>query len=152
MAPTKSPIRAILTGGVIAGILDITFAFLFYGMHGLTPVRILQSVASGLLGKASFEGGGATAALGAVLQLVIPTLAATVYHGFTLALPHLRRQAVVSGLLFGIVVYFVMNLVVVPLSAAPFTPSSAPALMVPALLAHMFFVGLPIALADRKFG
>jgi hypothetical protein len=120
-------------------------------MHGLAPVRILQSVASGLVGKRAFEGGLATAALGSVLQLIIPTLAATVYFGFSRALPALRRHAVVGGLFFGIVVYFVMNLIVVPLSAAPFTPSSAPALMVPALVAHMFLVGLPIALANRKW-
>ncbi len=120
-------------------------------MHGLSPVRILQSVASGLLGQKAFDGGGATAALGAVCQLVIPTLAAGVYFVLSRALPALRRHAVASGLLYGIVVYAVMNLVVVPLSAAPFKPRFTPELAGPALVAHMFFVGLPIALANRKF-
>lgn len=39
--------KGILVGGVIAGILDIIFAFIFYGLRGTPPVRILQSIASG---------------------------------------------------------------------------------------------------------
>ena len=143
--------RAIVTGGVAAGILDITFAFIFYGLHGSTPVQILQSVASGLLGKKAFEGGAATAALGAVFQLFIPTVAAAVYYGLTRILPALRRHVIASGILFGIGVYVVMNFVVLPLSAIPFTPRHSLDMLGPALLAHMFLVGLPIALANRKY-
>jgi hypothetical protein len=151
--PTRpgSPLRAIVTGGVAAGLGDIIFAFIFYGAHGVTPVRILQSVASGLLGERAFEGGAATAALGAFFQLLIPTIAAAVYYGLTRVFPVLRRHAVVSGLLYGIVVYVVMNQVVLPLSAIPFTPSRKLAMVAPAVVAHMFLVGLPIAWANRKF-
>ncbi|MEP6995312.1 MAG: hypothetical protein ABI968_12370 [Acidobacteriota bacterium] len=148
---TGSPARAILTGGIIAGICDITFAFIFYGIYGSTPVRILQTVASGLLGKRSFEGGSATAALGAVFQLVIPTVAAAVYYVLTRIAPALRRHAVVSGILFGVVVYVVMTWVVLPLSAIPFTPSHSLEMVGPAVVAHMFLVGLPIALANRRY-
>jgi hypothetical protein len=143
--------RAIVTGGVAAGILDITFAFIFYGLHGSTPVQILQSVASGLLGKQAFDGGAAPAALGAVFQLFIPTVAAAVYYSLTRILPALRRHAIASGILFGIGVYVVMNFVVLPLSAIPFTPRHSLDMLGPALLAHMFLVGLPIALANRKY-
>jgi hypothetical protein len=155
MSQTPSKARqaalAIVSGGVIAGVLDIIFAFVFYGQKGLTPVQILQSVASGLLGKAAFDGGATAAALGALCQLIIPALAAAVYFGFSEAMPALRRHAVAAGLLFGAVVYAVMNLVVVPLSAAPFKPKFPLASLLPALAAHMVFVGLPIALANRKY-
>ncbi len=53
MRPWSIP-RAILVGGVIAGILDITFAICFGIYNGLTPERLLQVVASGLLGKEAF--------------------------------------------------------------------------------------------------
>jgi hypothetical protein len=150
-AKTSQAARAILTGGVIAGVLDIIFAFVYYGRSGATPVQILQSVASGLLGQGASEGGAGAAAVGAVCQLIIPTLAAAVYFGITEVAPALRRQAVAAGLVFGAAVYFVMNFVVVPLSAAPFTPKFRFPGMLPALIAHMLFVGLPIALANRKY-
>jgi len=147
-----SPARAIVTGGVAAGLLDITYAFLFYGAKGTAPIPLLQSIASGLLGKAAFEGGLATAALGGFFQLLIPTVAAAAYFALTRLLPALRRHAVASGILFGIAVYVVMYWVVLPLSAIPFKPNRTPAAVVTGLLAHMFLVGLPIALANRRSG
>jgi hypothetical protein len=62
---------AILVGGLIAGAIDITYALGFSASRGVAPTRILQSVASGLLGPSSFEGGTATAALGFVLHFVL---------------------------------------------------------------------------------
>ena len=124
--------KGILAGGVIAGLLDITFAFVFYGLRGTPPVRILQSIASGLLGKKAFDGGAGTAALGAVFQLIIPTVAAAVYYGFDRALPVVRKHPAVSGILYGIVIYAVMNFVVLPLSAIPWKPKFAVETLVPA--------------------
>lgn len=143
--------KGIVAGGVIAGVLDILFAFVFYGMHGVSPGRILRSVSSGLLGRRAFEGGAGPVVLGAVCQLVIPTLAAAVYFGFDHAFAAVRRHPVLSGLLYGIVVYIVMNFVVVPLSAVPYERHFPIGMVVPAVLAHMFLVGLPIALAVRKY-
>ena len=148
---TGRPAVAILVGGVVAGLLDICFAFVFYGLHGSPPVGILQSIASGLLGKAAFDGGAATAALGAVFQLVIPTIAAAVYFVLTRASAFVRTHAVACGLVYGIVVWAVMTYGVLPLSAIPWTPKFKIAMSGPAIVAHMFFVGLPIALANRKY-
>ncbi len=143
--------KGILAGGAVAGVLDILFAFVFYGSHGTAPVRILQSIASGLLGKAAFGGGAATAALGGAFQLLIPTIAAAVYAGFDRALPAVRRNPAVCGILYGAVIYGVMNFVVLPLSAIPWKPRYSIELTVPALLAHMFLIGLPMALLVRRF-
>ena len=152
-SPTRSSgaWKGVLAGGAAAGVLDILFAFVFYGLRGIGPVRILQSVASGLLGKKAFEGGAATAALGAAFQLFIPTVAAAVYLGFDRAISAVRDHPVVCGLLYGIAVYGFMNLVVLPLSSIPFKPRFPIGVLVPSLLAHMFLVGLPIALAVRRF-
>ena len=143
--------KGILAGGVIAGVLDILFAFVFYGIHGASPGRILRSVSSGLLGKRAFEGGAGPVVLGALCQLVIPTFAAAVYFGFDRAFAAARRRPLASGLLFGIVVYAVMNFVVVPLSAVPYERHFPIGMVAPAVLAHMFLVGLPIALAVRSY-
>jgi hypothetical protein len=148
---SSSAWKGILAGGVIAGVLDILFAFVFYGLRGTPPVRILQSIASGLLGKKAFAGGAGTAALGAAFQLLIPTVAAAVYFGFDRTISAVRDHPAVSGILYGVVIYGFMNFVVLPLSAIPFKPRYDPGSLVPALLAHMFVIGLPMALAVRRF-
>jgi hypothetical protein len=55
----------VVAGGLVAGAFDIVYACAFWWWKaGEPPPRIFQSVAAGLLGPASFEGGAATAALG----------------------------------------------------------------------------------------
>lgn len=145
-APSKAG-RAILWAGLIAGTLDITAACVTgYARRGTSPVTTLQSVASGLLGPGAFEGGGATAALGLLLHFVIAFTAAAVFYLASRKLRFLVEQPWISGPLYGIAVYFFMNLVVVPLSSAPFKIPINPV----GLLIHVFCVGLPIALAVRR--
>jgi hypothetical protein len=146
-----SPGKAILIGGLIAGALDIIYAFLFYGWkYGISPLRILQSVASGLLGRASRDGGLATGALGLFLQFVIAIGAAAVFYVFSRYLPQLRRYPVASGIVFGLVVYCVMNFVVVPLSAYPYPRRFEPLTTITGVLVHMFLIGVPISLSIRR--
>jgi uncharacterized membrane protein YagU involved in acid resistance len=145
--------RAILWGGILAGVFDILFAFIYYGLrNALTPIDILHSVAGGLVGRdAARNGGLATAALGTVLHFIIAFGAAAVYYVASRKLGFLVRQAVVCGLLYGVAVYVVMNFVVVPLSATP--PRGVPPLaaMIVPVIGHMLLIGLPIALAVRRY-
>lgn len=145
-------LRVILLGGLIAGTCDLTAAFITNAFRGLTPLRIMHSIASGVLGADAFKGGFKTAALGVVLHFLIATGATAVYYIASRKLPFLIRWAFVTGPLYGIAVYFVMNLVVLPLSAVPFKVSFRPALLITGLIVHMLCVGLPIALVVRKFG
>lgn len=141
--------RAIALGGLLAGLGDITFAFVVWRSVG--PVRVLQSVASGLLGSAAREGGLATAALGAVLHFTIAFIWATVFWLASRRLKVLVRHPVVCGLLYGAVVYGFMYCVVLPLSAIHAKlPNDASAILL-SLAGHMLLVGLPIALVAAKF-
>jgi hypothetical protein len=142
--------KSIAAGGLAAGVLDISAAFAIYVPRGASPVRILQSIASGALGPAAFEGGASTALLGGLLHFFIATVAAAVYYGLSRKVSVLVRRPLLSGALYGIVVYVVMNHVVVPLSAVrrgPFVPSMALLLVV----VHILCVGIPIALAVRRY-
>jgi hypothetical protein len=130
-------------------VLDITAAFVVYGLRGSTPLRILQSIAAGLLGAAAFKGGLPTAALGLLLHFFIATTAAAVYYAASRRLDVLLRRPVVSGVLYGVVVYVVMNYVVVPLSAIGRRPVLSPLAAV-IVVVHMVCVGLPIALVVRR--
>lgn len=138
----------ILYGGLIVGILDALFAFTFYGLIlGAKPLRIFQSVAAGLLGRASFEGGSRTFLLGLLLHFVVASGIATVYYLASLKLPVLIRHAVPCGLAYGMTAYLGMNYVVIPLSAIGRRPApkSLPVFLTE-IIGHAFLVGLPIAL------
>ncbi len=139
---------AIFWGGLLAGILDLTAAFVRWG-H---PLIITKGIASGLLGPQAFRGGWGTAALGTALHFLIAFSAAAVYYGASRKLTFLTQRAVLWGFFYGIAVYMFMSWVVVPLSAFPKsnTPFSPVGLML-SLLTHMFCVGLPIALAVRHY-
>jgi len=154
MAADKSrALRAILLGGLIAGILDISYACIFsYIRRGTSPVVILQSVASGALGRSAFEGGAKTAALGLFFHFLIATTAAAVYYLASRKLRFLVNHPFICGPLYGIGVYLFMNFVVLPLSAigprATPLPLSA---LIGGLLIHMFGIGLVIALVVRRY-
>ncbi|MGH8281086.1 MAG: hypothetical protein ACRESA_07855 [Gammaproteobacteria bacterium] len=109
--------RAIVAGGLIAATVDIGAASL---INWLSPVIILHAIASGALGKASFAGGAGAAVLGLVLQWFMGLLIAAIFVLMASRLAWLRRRWVFAGIAYGVVVFFVMNYVVVPLSAAPF--------------------------------
>ena len=140
--------RAILWAGLTAGALDITAACVTnYLRAGMSPVRVLHSVASGLLGPGAFEGGPPVAALGLLLHFVIAFGAATVYVAASRKLRFLVEHPVVCGLLYGAAVYAFMNSVVVPLSAASFKiPYNLVGLGV-----HLVCIGLPIGLITARF-
>jgi hypothetical protein len=113
-------------------------------------MRLLQGIASGLLGAPAFQGGLATALLGLLCHFVIAFGAAAVYFAASRAITFLVQNAVVSGVLYGVAVYFFMSRIVVPLSAADKRPFSLK-MMVVGIVIHIFCVGLPISLSVRRF-
>jgi hypothetical protein len=142
--------RAILAGGLAAGVLDLMAALSLYGLRGARPIRIVQAIASGLMGAEAFKGGLGTAALGCLLHFFIATSAAAVYVSASRWIEVLVRRPIVSGVIYGVVVYAVMNFVVLPLSAVARSPFD-PRLALILVAIHMLCVGLPIALAARRF-
>jgi uncharacterized membrane protein YagU involved in acid resistance len=145
------PHQAILWGGLIAGVMDLTAACVHSGTRGMGPTRVFQAVASGLLGAAASQGGFAIDALGVLCHFFIATGATAVYYAASRRLDWLVKYAVPCGLLYGIAVFWFMRLVVLPLSAITFKPSNAPSVVLVGILIHMFCVGLPISLVIRKF-
>jgi hypothetical protein len=147
--------KAILVGGLIAGALDITYACVFsYIRSHRTPMTVLQSVASGALGRGAYDGGYKTAALGLGFHFLIALILAAVYFLASRVVPFLLRQAVICGIVYGVCVYFVMNCIVLRISAIHATtwPWAYPkSVLIGGLLIHMFGIGLPIALAARRY-
>jgi uncharacterized membrane protein YagU involved in acid resistance len=137
--------RRVLIGGLVVGGLDLLDAIVFFGLrNGVPPVRIFQSIAAGVQGRAAFSGGVPSAALGILLHFFIALVIVGVYLVASRSLPVLIRHWIVCGILYGIAAYFFMNYVVIPLSATARGAFAWP-VFVNGLAIHMFGVGLPAA-------
>ena len=141
---------AILSAGLICGVLDGLSAIALSGYFGTKPTRVFQGIASGLLGKSAFQGGAASALLGLALHFLIALGAATVYYFASRSLPVLIDRALVCGIAFGVAVHLFMTFVVIPLSAIgnrPFVLRT----FVNLLIISMVVVGPSISLTVRHF-
>ena len=147
---TKSFWKTVLLAGLLAGSIDLIFAILYYGKSGANAQGVMQSVAGGLLGRdAARQGGVATATLGVVLHYFIACIWAGIYLIASRSLPFFVRYAIPCGLVFGALIYFFMNGVVLPLSALH---AKAWPLQLAwwAIAVHVFGVGLSIALVVKS--
>lgn len=142
--------RTILVAGLLAGVLDLAAAIVTNLPRGISTIAILQSIASGMLGRDAYQGGVATATLGVLAHFFIMFVIAAMFYFASRQLRVLVRHAVAAGLAYGIAVYAFMNLVVLPLSAFPHARTYGLATLATGLLVHMLCVGLPIALVTRR--
>jgi uncharacterized membrane protein YagU involved in acid resistance len=146
----SSILTVVVCAGLIAGTLDIGAAAL---INWLSPVTILHAIASGLLGKASFNEGPFAALLGLALQWAMSLIIAAIFVVAAGKLPLLARRWITSGIAYGVVIFLIMNYVVVPLSAAPWNPwkrhFSADKLMENVLAMILF--GLIVAFCTHYF-
>jgi hypothetical protein len=140
---------AILIGGALAGLGDITYAIIHYGMPpaNLPAERVLQSVAAGLVGPEQARAGGwGTAALGLTAHFSIAIIMAAVFNAAALFVPLLKKLWFVTGPLYGLGLLFVMNYVVVPYSATGRSAALPQGdYLYGAIFAHVVLVGLVIA-------
>ncbi len=143
-------IPAIFWAGLICGIMDITVAFVNWSLRGVRPARLLQAIASGLLGPRSFGGGWPTVLLGGACHFFIAFSAAAAFYIASRKLKFLADHAVVSGIAYGVSVYLVMYWIVMPLSRLARAPLS-PWQTILAIVTHMVCVGLPISLTIRRY-
>jgi uncharacterized membrane protein YagU involved in acid resistance len=147
-------ISAIVLGGLAAGALDITYACVHWNLtHGVPPMRIFQAVAAGLVGReAAVAGGWQTASLGLAMHFVLTTIMAAFFVAWTAMVPALNRWPLLSGVTYGLCLFVVMQLVVLPMSATggggDFPKGQ---FLLGGLLIHAFGVGLPIALIAKHF-
>ena len=143
-------LRNWLIATAVAGTLDISMALLFWGLKGASCERLLQGIAGGLLGRAAYDGGFPSAALGLVLHFCMMAVMAGAYFWASLRAQYLVRRPLLWGAIYGAALLGLMNYIVVPLSAFPGKPVFNPVWFLSDLGSHVFFVGIPIALYARR--
>jgi hypothetical protein len=147
--PISTPIQKsslalpIFVGGGIAGLLDMTSAYITFGRY--MPLGI----AGGLLGPAARHIAAGPYILGLFLHYFIAFSAAAAYCLASRKLGFLRDHFFVCGIFYGIGFFLFMQLVVLPLSAYHAMGPYQYRGLVEGLLAHMFLIGLPISISLR---
>lgn len=154
--------KPIVVAALIAGVLDLVYAFIHIGgYYEMDAMQILQSIARGVLGPATTTGGWGSASLGLVLEFVLTLIMASVYVAAARHMHDLRRFWWLLGPCYGIVVMVVMYTVVLPLSAVhgsgalPDGPRGPDGkitdhqMLYGTILVHMFAVGLVISACTR---
>jgi hypothetical protein len=146
VAPRRNALNAVLWAWLVAGTLDIAAAIIFYAnASSAQTVRLLQGIASGVLGDTAFAGGLETAVLGLGLHYSIALIWTLLFFVFLGRLRRLPTNRVVIGLAYGVVIWMVMNLVVLPLSNVRHAPIHVSQALVGAVIL-MLCVGLPISM------
>ena len=148
----NNPLRTILFAGLTAGFLDGAAAVINYliSSNGKNPVRIFNFIASGVFGKKAFAGGWVMATWGLLFHFIIACLFAAFFYFLYTKINFLSRNIIISGILYGIIVWLIMNLAIVPLSNTPPLPFVLSKAII-AILILIFFVGIPSALVVHKF-
>jgi hypothetical protein len=139
---------SILYATIVAGCLDGIAAVVFLGNMDFNMVW--KYVASGLFGIRAFSGGNEMVAYGLLFHFSIAFFWTVVYFLFLKNSSFLKKNVIAGGLLFGILLWAVMNLVVLPFTHVPPSPPLTIERIMPGLLIIMLCVGLPIALIIQK--
>jgi uncharacterized membrane protein YagU involved in acid resistance len=109
-----SILKTSIYAGLIAGTIDIGAACT---INMVGPGPILRFIASGLLGT-PLPHETWVYCLGMGLQWMMSIIIAAIFVIAATKIPALLRRWIAAGIAYGIVVYFVMTIVVVPLSKA----------------------------------
>lgn len=145
--------KRVLCAWLVAGTLDIADAIVFIGwIKGAGTKRVLQFIASGLLGVRAFQGGWTSAMLGLDIHFFIALCTTLTYYRLSRKFPVLLKRWAVYAPIYGLGVFFFMHYGVVPLSRAPKQGPASIASLANLIFSHVFFMGLTMAgvLAGRQ--
>jgi len=148
----NSLLRSIVLGGLMIGIADaIVYHWIVSSLIGGYPlITVYQYMASGAMGSAAFDGGVPTALLGLFFHFVVSLAVAGVFILSAGRIPLLRRHAIPGSLVYGFGVFIVMNMIVMPLTAAPPLPAPTTPQLIVNILDHVLVVGLPLGILVRR--
>ncbi len=140
--------RKILLATLVAGTLDILSACVYTLIAGRAPINMLKGLASAILGDGAVKGGPGVALVGLLLHFAIMTVMVAFFVIAANRLPVLKTRWLLAGTLYGIGLWAVMSLVVLPLRFGwhPFTTLG----LAEQFFSHIVLVGIPIAWFARR--
>jgi hypothetical protein len=151
MSADHPPLWKVIAGAtLLVGTLDISDAFIFYGLRGVPPIRILQGIAGGIYGRSALSMGRRSALIGLICHFFIAFSATSVFLLAARELP-LAHHPWLYGTLFGVALYCVMNYIVLPLSKIGLRPTPPLVPLLNGVAALVFCIGIPLAFIARRY-
>jgi hypothetical protein len=142
-------LKPIAVATFISGTLDILLAMLLTLWFGREIPDMLRMVASGPFPAATDMGAGG-AILGLVVHFTLIAIMAAIFMWIVRLRPALLDTPYRTALAYGVVTYFAMNWLVVPLRfGSPLPPKTLS--IVTQLFAHIVLVGIPFALVAVRY-
>lgn len=149
--PGSNKTAIILKAGLFVGTLDITFALVeYYLKTGNDPANVLRYVASAIFGKPAFAGGTMMAITGLLLHYLIAFSWTIVFFFIYLRMPLLRINVIATAILYGVFIWIVMQLVILPLSLASTGAFDLKQSLI-AVLNLVLAIGLPLSIITKKY-
>lgn len=116
--PVRSFWSTILWAGALVGLLDISSACINYYLRtGKSPVIIFPFIASAIFGKTAMEG-KEMIAVGGLMHFMIAYAFTIFFFLIYPKLPFLSWNRLLTGILYGALIWTLMTLVLVPLTRA----------------------------------
>jgi hypothetical protein len=138
----------LLVGGYTVATLDMLAAIAYWAPHGTPATRILQSVATWILGPAAYAGGTTTALLGMVVYAQLMWGVVALYHAIAQRHPVLLRHPMTCGAIYGVAAYVAIFQLMAPLLSG-IRPAFDPAWIATCVVVYATLVGMPCALFAR---
>jgi len=143
--------NSILITTLVAGSLDILLAFLnAWISNGVTPTRVLQYIASGYFGTEAFAGGSGMALWGLLFHYLVALVFTTVFFFLFAKSGFLLRHKVLTAIGYGLLIWVVMNLVVLPMSRVP-ASKMEPVAMIKGMAILILAIGAPLVIFSSLY-
>lgn len=148
---TKPLLKTIARVGLLAGTLDILSACLqAYIARAITPETVLRFIASGAFGKPAFTGGWEMPLVGLLFHYIIAYSFTILFFLVYPSIKLLSKSIVLTAIVYGIFIFVVMNLLVLPLTRVTRTPIKFDKAAI-ATFILIVAIGLPLSFFARKF-
>ena len=144
-------IKKITKTGLIAGTLDILAASIYFFIKtGNNPSVILKYISSAIFGKAAFDGGNIMVITGLILHYLIAFIFTIFFFLVFSRIKGLSKNNILAGILYGIFIWVIMNLIVIPLSNIPNRPINIVNAIIN-LIILIVCVGIPVSFLASTF-
>ena len=153
MIKLKSVLKPLIITGLLAGTLDgLSACIMYYSQSGKDPLNVFRFIASGVFGSPALSGGVPMGLWGIIFHYVIAFGWTILFFWLAAKLPVLTRNWIVSGIAYGIFVWLMMNLVVVPVSLVPMKAGPKEwAGILKATLILIICIGLPVSYSAKRY-